>query len=51
MLSVESQRSSMLMVGLACSVYPVDMTLCSPVLLMLFKEVLVVLRTEEILWC
>ena len=39
MFSVESQRSSMLMY-LACSVYLVNMTLCSPVVLTLFKEVL-----------
>lgn len=41
----------MLMLDLACSVYLVNMTLCSPVALMLFKEVLAVLRAEERTWC
>lgn len=47
MVFVESQRSNTLMLDLACSVYLVNVTLCSPAVLMLFKDILVALRTEE----
>lgn len=37
----------MFMLDLACFVYLLNMILCSPVVLILFKEFLVALRTEK----
>lgn len=41
----------MLMSDLACSVYLLNMILCSPVVLILSKEFLVALRTEKRMQC